>query len=105
MFAGPELMFDEVVPGSAHLLGLSQTPGVERQEDLESSLWLTLGSDCDGGANLAQNVFNMELKQPGHHISLLPSCVISPLLHILISSRPFHHLGLLSRLSAGVAEV
>lgn len=67
-----------------------------------AQIWL--GSDCDG-ANLAQNVFNMELKQPGHHISLLPSCVISSLLHLLISSRPFHHLGLLSRLSAGVAEV
>ena len=45
MFAGPELMFDEVVPGSAHLLGLSQTPGIQRQEYLESILWLRSGWD------------------------------------------------------------
>ena len=34
MFAGPELLFDEVVPGPADLASLSQTPGVQRQEHL-----------------------------------------------------------------------
>ena len=46
----------------------------------------------------------MELKQPGHHISLVPGCVIPPF-HLNVGVRQLYHLGLLSLRSPAVVEV
>ena len=91
-FAGPELLFDELPPGPADLLSLSQTAGVQRQEDLHSGV--RRGSDWDRERNLYQNVFHVKLKQLGHNIPLLAPLRLIDVL-VSLRARPFHHVDVL----------